>query len=235
MSKAENLPKYIIRGHGGTNTTSFFTLKNNQYVIFPSKCGIPSSMTTLANTNAVKLLRDPSLIINYKEGRNVKIPIELRNIAIHGPKSRITNSIVEMKNNTRFPNNPARNALHQWYNTTTGVHKLIPSGSEYISGRGNTKRISQIIGNRPGFFWVNACRVIPGTTQNVANNALYRIRTGQPVNIPNQTLKRIAEIERGSSISKRITSRHVFGTKRFRGPNGIRKSKLPPAKRRKIA
>jgi hypothetical protein len=237
--KAADLPKYIIRGHGGTNKTlPFFRLKPNQYVIFPSKCGMPASMGTMHNNpRALKLLQEPKRIINYIEGRSVNVPTELKNISIQGPGTRITNSIVELKNTTRFPFNPERSKIHKRYHNTTGIYKLNVGGHPvYIEGRGQTVKISRVIGNKSGFFWIDACRVAPGTTQNEANRALRTLLAGERVNVMNTNLRRIANAERASRLSKSITSRIVFGTKRFRESNSIRRNRnVPPAKRRKIS
>jgi len=196
---------YIIRGHGGTPNKGF-VLGRDQFVIFPTTCGMPSSMRTTTHNKVLKLLSNPANVYKFMRGNinRSKYPPEIRNLRVIGPGSEVVNSYIEMKNNTRFPLDPARNAGHRWYHTVTGVHKVNRNGrTRYLSGRGDTKHISNIIGNQPGFYYIDACRVLPGVTQNEANRMLRAVLTGKrPVGIQNSNLVRLVKASEANIIKK---------------------------------
>ena len=199
---------YIIRGHGGTPEGRMFILGNNQYVIFPTKCGNPASMSTTLKNSVRKLIANKNMVYRFMRGNinKTRFPREIRNMRILGPKMSVSNSIISMKNTTRFPSNPQRSAGHRWYHSTAGVWKIKnrEGALNYLHGRGNTKFISQIIGNRPGVYYIDACRVTPGMTQNRANKILKNIKAGKNVNVPNvKYMKNIENFEKRLKLKRK--------------------------------
>jgi len=175
------LEKYVIRGHGGVVPgRPKFTLGPRQYVIFPTKCGNPSSMGSILDTRTKKLIMKPKLIYRHLRGQTVNVPIELKNMRILGPGQKVQNSALSLKNTTRFPFDPTRSAFHKRYHNTTGLYVYNKSikNLRYLEGRGKNQFLSNIIKNKPGYFYVDACRVLPGVTQNQANKMLKNTLAG---------------------------------------------------------
>lgn len=196
----------VIRGHGGVfKNNNPITLENGQYVIFPGKCGMPGSTHTILSADVRRVLANRELLGRFIRGNlnRSKFPIEFRPILI-GPGKQIPNSVVIMKNTLRFPGNVQRSMLHRWVNGTTGIWNLNKNGSlTYKEGRGNTRRVSNIIGNRPGVYYIDACRVKFGMTQNEANKMLRNIQSGKNVFVKN--LKNV--INREGEIMRRFTKK----------------------------
>ena len=175
------LEKYVIRGHGSVVPgRPKFTLGPRQYVIFPTKCGNPSSMASVFDPRTKKIITTPKLIYRHLRGQTVNVPIELKNMRILGPRQKVQNSYLELKNTTRFPFDPKRSATHKRYHETAGVHVYNKTlkNLRYIEGKGTAQFLSNIIKNKPGYFYVDACRVLPGVTQNQANKMLKNTLAG---------------------------------------------------------
>jgi len=222
--EANRLTKYIIRGHGAINPGKKFTVGNSQYVIFPVKCGVSSNTMASTNIRVKKFMINPSLVYNIMSGKETNIPETVKNMRIFGPGNSVTNSYLELMNNTRVPSNSERNQLHQWYNKTSGLLEYKPTIRKFIyqSGHGTKQYLSNIISGKPGVFYVDACRVPPGTTQQKSNENIRKTRAGIPIAVPPKIKKlQIAEAEQlGMRPPK---------TYRLLGGSGLytRTSKLP--------
>ena len=204
------LEKYVIRGHGGVVPgRPKFTLGPRQYVIFPTKCGNPSSMGSMYDPRTRKLIARPKLIYRHLKGQKVNVPIELKNMRILGPGQKVQNSYLALKNTTRFPFDPKRSATHKLYHETAGVHvynKTLKNlryfkNLRYLEGKGTTQFLSAIIKNKPGYFYVDACRVLPGVTQNQANKMLKNTLAG--IKIVHSS-KNLEKMRKNENISIRI-------------------------------
>lgn len=220
---------YYVRGHGATLPGREFTLGKNQYVVFMGKCGMPASMRTIMNTKVRNLLSDPNKINRFVRGNydKSKFPIMIRNMQLIRPSQIVANMGIEMKNNQRFPNNPSKNALHRWYDSTAGVYRFKKGGeSVYKQGRGNTKRLSELLVNR-GYYVVDACRVLPGTTQEQANSTLRNILKGKNVRLPNNAFVRsVSRYE--AELAKKQRMKRKFASENM----SLRKSSSEPSPRR---
>lgn len=198
------LEKYVIRGHGAVAPgRPKFTLGPRQYVIFPTKCGNPSSMGSMYDPRTRKLISRPKLIYRHLKGKTVNVPIELKNMRILGPGQKVQNSYLELKNTTRFPFDPKRSATHKKYHETAGVlvYNKTLKNLRYVEGKGTTQFLSAIIKNKPGYFYVDACRVLPGVTQNQANKMLRTTLAG--INIVHSS-KNLEKMRKNENISMRI-------------------------------
>ena len=192
------LEKYVIRGHGGVVPgRPKFTLGPRQYVIFPTKCGNPSSMASMYDRRTMKLISRPKLIYRHLKGQKVNVPIELKNMRILGPGQKVQNSYLALKNTTRFPFDPKRSVLHKRYHETAGVHVYNKTlkNLRYVEGKGTTQYLSSIIKNKPGYFYVDACRVLPGVTQNQANKMLRNTLAGIKIVHSSKNLEKMRKNE----------------------------------------
>lgn len=197
---------YILRGHGGTER-KWFILGKDQYVIFPTRCGYPVNMRTISSEKVRRLITNVNKMYKFTRGELNKknYPKAFHNARILGPGNTVSNSILQMKNTTRFPYDPKRSKIHKLFHSTTGVFKVRGNSANYMFGRGNTKHISSLIGNRPGVYYVDACRVLPGMTQNKANKILISILKGEKnINIPKTNfIKNIQNYENRMALKKR--------------------------------
>lgn len=198
---------YILRGHGGTER-KWFILGKDQYVIFPTRCGYPSSIsTTTSSKKLLGLITNVNKMYKFMRGEINKknYPKAFHNARILGPGNTVSNSILSMKNTSRFPYDPERSKVHKWFHSTTGVFKVRGNDANYIFGRGNTRHISSLIGKKPGVYYVDACRVLPGMTQNKANTILRKIIKGERnINVPKTSfIKSIQNYENRMALKKR--------------------------------
>jgi hypothetical protein len=125
---------------------------------------------------------------------------------ILGPGQKVQNSYLELKNTTRFPFNPNRSFLHKRFHETAGVHiynKTLKS-LKYVGERGTKQFLSNIIKNKPGYFYVDSCRVLPGVTQNQANNMLKNILAGVKIVHSSKTIEKMRKNEERSIRTPRL-------------------------------
>lgn len=167
---------YIIRGHGGI-LKSKFTLKEGQYVIFPTQCGLPINMNVGVHPSIQRILQNKNAIWRYtKHNMTHNVPSIIRKPVLVRPGQNAFNSFVMMYNKRNEPN-------CRIYNQRTGVYRL--SNRKYLGGKGTTQKISSIIGNKPGIYWIDACRTTPTITNYTAIRMLNNIWQNRNVNVPN--------------------------------------------------
>lgn len=197
---------YVLRGHGGT-MQKWFVLGKDQYVIFPTRCGYPSNMRTISSEKVRRLITNVNKMYKFTRGELNKknYPKAFHNARILGPGNTVSNSILQMKNTTRFPYDPERSKIHRRFHETSGVFKIRGANANYMFGRGNTRHISSLIGNKPGVYYVDACRVLPTMTQNEANKILRSMVRGQRnMSVPSSSfIKSIREYENRMALRKR--------------------------------
>jgi hypothetical protein len=233
----DNLKKYIIRGHGASALPNRpnFKLNNSQYVIFPVKCGASSDTMSSTNLNVKKYIVNPSLVYNVMKRTATNVPKSVKNMRILGPGMNVMNSYLELMNNTRVPSDPTKNQLHRWYNKSSGIHEYKPAINrfKYQSGHGTKGYLSNIIRGKPGVFYVNACRVVPGTTQRKSNENIRKTQEGKPVSYSRKI--RRAQIKEDKQLGIRTHSTHlrrVLGSGLGKNPesitSGLLKRKQPP-------
>ncbi len=167
-SKRNSVPKYIITGHGAT-LNNRFTLKNGQYVVYVTECGLPGS-TRLTGVNRVRqILKNPELLRMFMSNAINKsnVPSEFRPIVMT-PGTNIHNQIINMSNKS-----------NEKFNNRAGVWNL--NENLYLTGHHTIKKISNVLGNLPGIYVIDACRVRLGVNVQEATNMLHRIIRGSSV------------------------------------------------------
>lgn len=211
---------YVFRGHGGYIQRSF-RLKEGQYVLFTTQCGLPVAKSTFLNPKIIKLLQSPQKLLKFAQGKFSvsNMPMLFRNPILIQPGEVVTEMLIQMKD-------PA----NVTYNQTTGVWKVGAGGTTYIGGKGRTTRLSRLIGSRKGIFVVDSCRVSAKATAEQATKLLMSIIEGKKVRVSDPYAKMALAYE--SSLPRRRA------LKRKRTPSQIRLgTRVPgerPFKRRKI-
>ena len=178
---------YVIRGHGAFLQRPF-RLKEGQYLLFTTSCGLPGAKATLVNNRVYQLLKSPATFTKFIKGelKNANLPVLFKNPILMQPGDLVSDHIIEMKN-----------ASDPRFMETAGLWKIEPGKNlyTYLGYRGRTRTISSLIGTKKGIFVYDACRVSIGTTQQEANNMLKKMLNGASVAIESQYAKNVARYE----------------------------------------
>lgn len=214
--------RFLIRGHGGT-LEKRFKLGSGQYVIYVTACGLPGSMGTVYRTSIQYLMRHPEIITSYIRGDINKrnLPEETSRFRIVGPNQYATNTTIEMKNNYNKYKNTPTYQMHKNFHNSAGIWRVPNAGNFiYVGGRGTARTIRDIIGNTPGYYFIDSCRVKIGMTQERANKILSNLRTYGKTKEPlSNFMKRVNKYESGLLKKLAITGKR----KRVYNSNIIRK------------
>lgn len=227
--------RFLIRGHGGTLEKKRFKLGPGQYVIYFTACGLPGTMSTTNSPSIQYLMRHPEIITSYIRGNINKrnFPEETLRFRVVGPNQYATNTIVGMSDNYNKYKNTPTYQWHKYFHNTAGIWKVPNTGNFiYLGGRDTVRTIRDIIGNNPGYYFIDACRVKTNATQEESNKLLSNLRTYGKSTTPLSTfMKKVNTYETG--ILKKIA---VSGKRKRTNNSTVRKQTVNrPIKRLKTS
>lgn len=180
----ENTRQELARG--ATNLRGLWSLKPNQYVIFPQACGNPA-YGYISDDQLARLFRNKRRTLQWANG-------------MYTPSRRFAfNYAPTLYRPGQHPPNPIISTVGTDI-STMGLWKFGRVSEVYPSGRirteyryhnlrnvGVTKRLSEFIGSKPGIFFVGVCR---DPLNNARPNAAARIRENEERHRRQLTTKR---------------------------------------------
>lgn len=216
---------YIITGHGATQTNRpEIKLNPNQLVIYPVLCGHASPIWNKLPIELKNVLLNPTRI---NRGKNKKLPIEFKWLTSQKTGKMIPNQII----NTTLPRpsgNPEQNRVMRGYHARSGMFKFNPKTKNfnYIEGKNQKLFLSNLIKNKTGTFYVEACRVKTNVNQAEANRMTRALSRGETPKINNQRIQNIQKREARPRVGQQRKNIQIVNLK----TGNIRYTNLNPPK-----